>query len=355
MQNIFSRNKNTMESGTSSEVGLLERINKRDRERKSIIEKRKEEKQQLIVESEQSSYFKNIFYSKCKTIKDWLDSIESVTDKTKIKKIFDNIDDEITILKTYLFDSKFFLKAYDIRRAQDTLQTLENDATQLETKLIPRKKFGFTNSKCCNKSIVKSSDITDYMKDLTIPKAIYINGVLNEDYLKGSKFGYDTCVLIGKYDETIVLDDTFVNKRGMLLTDMTRCTIKIFGSPNTLQVINLVECNVLIGPVTTSVFIDKCHDCKFSFACQQLRLHTSTNCTIYLQITTRAIIEDSTNIYVAPYNWTYKDQMYHFKISGLNPKINNWNIIDDFNWLSIEKNSPNWSVLEPEKRVKFQD
>ncbi|XP_011500072.1 PREDICTED: tubulin-specific chaperone C [Ceratosolen solmsi marchali] len=343
-----------MESSTPSEEGLLERICRRDRERKNIIEKRKEEKQQLIVESEQLSYFKNIFYSRCKTIKDWLDSTESVPD-SKLSKIFDNVQSEIIILKTYLFDSKIFLKAYDLRRAQDTLQILENDATQLETKLIPRKKFGFKNRRVFNTS-VQSSDVTDDLKDLKIAESIATNGVGKQNNKQiCNRYGDNTCMLLGKVDEKLVLDAENVNKNDVLLSDLKRCTVRVYGTPNTLHMVSLVQCTVLIGPVTTSVLVDNCHDSQFAFACQQLRLHTSTNCTIYLHITSRAIIEDSTKIFVAPYNWTYEDQMNHFKLAGLNPKINNWNSIDDFNWLTKEKISPNWSVLEPDKRVKSWD
>ena len=107
--------------------------------------------------------------------------------------------------------------------------------------------------------------------------------------------------------------------------------------------------------VTSSVFAHDCNECVFAFACQQLRLHSSIDCTIYIHVTSRSIIEDCTKIRVAPYNWSYEDQANHFNLAGLDPKINNWNCVDDFNWLSNEKHSPNWSILDPELRVKSWD
>lgn len=345
-----------MEFTTPSEESLSERINKRDRERRNVIEKRKEEKQQLIVETEQASYFNDSFYTTCNGIRQSLDTVEYVPASLMLE-IFDKANKDLLMLKNYLFESKIFLKVYDIRKAQEALQLLENDASKLEAKLIPRKKFGFKSRQFVKKTTEKSNDVTDSLKDLKITETVVANGVGEQNKIKKiyNKYGDNTCMLLGKVDEKLVLDAENVNKNDVLLSDLTRCTVKIYGTPNTLHMVSLVQCTILIGPVTTSVFVDDCRDCEFAFACQQLRLHNSTNCKVYLHVTSRAIIEDCTKIFVAPYNWTYDDQTNHFKLAGLDSKINNWDSIDDFNWLSTEKASPNWSILEPEMRVKSWD
>lgn len=343
-----------MESNTPSEESLSERINKRDRERKNVIEKRKEDKQHMIVETEQASYFNDAFYSTCNTIKELVDTAEAAP-LSSLPEIFDKANKDITMLKNYLFESKIFLKVYDIRKAQETLQILENTAAELEAKLIPRKKFGFKNRRVVKNSTDKPGDVTDSLKDLKIAESNSKNGKAKQMSNILNKYGDNTCMLLHKVGETLVLDAENVNKNDVLLSDLTKCTVRIYGTPNTLHMVRLVQCTILIGPVTTSVFVDDCRECEFAFACQQLRLHTSTNCTIYLHVTSRAIIEDCTKIRVAPYNWTYEDQVNHFKLAGLDPKINNWNCIDDFYWLSTEKSSPNWSILEPELRRKSWD
>lgn len=182
-----------------------------------------------------------------------------------------------------------------------------------------------------------------------------MNGSGNQNKKLSSKYGDSACMLLGKVDERLVLDAENVNKNDVLLSDLTRCTVRIYGAPSTLHMVNLKQCTILVGPISSSVFAHDCSACTFAFACQQLRLHSSSNCTIYLHVTSRAIIEDCTKIRVAPYNWSYEDQLSHFNLAGLDPKINNWNCIDDFNWLSSEKSSPNWSVLEPESRLKSWD
>ena len=42
----------------------------------------------------------------------------------------------------------------------------------------------------------------------------------------------------------------------------------------------------------------------------------------------------------------------YLQTSGLDRNKNNWNNIDDFNWLSVNEHSPNWTVIEESKRVK---
>ncbi len=128
---------------------------------------------------------------------------------------------------------------------------------------------------------------------------------------------------------------------------------------------------VLCGPVSSSVFVDDCKDCVFVVACQQLRIHTTTHCTFYVHVTSRSIIEDCSLITFAPYSWTYPELNEQFKvrptiiicaynvnqsmqISGLDQSVNNWRIVDDFNWLATSDPSPNWSILPDQDRTLFQ-
>ena len=149
------------------EGSLPDRINKRDRERKNVIEKRREERQQLAVESEQSSYFKATFYSSCKKVQDMLDNAPNAPIST-LPSIFDKANKEILMLKNYLHQSKMFLKVYDIRKAQENLQMLEADALKLETQLLPKKKFGFKNRRVVRKPSDNSHDVTDGLKVTTL-------------------------------------------------------------------------------------------------------------------------------------------------------------------------------------------
>ena len=69
-----------------------------------------------------------------------------------------------------------------------------------------------------------------------------------------------------------------------------------------------------------------------------------------------------------PYNLRYPELQTHFQVcrylrvrihtstlivlqeSGLNELVNNWNEVDDFNWLVPATPSPNWTILPSEER-----
>ena len=83
---------------------------------------------------------------------------------------------------------------------------------------------------------------------------------------------------------------------------------------------------------------------------------------------------------MAPYNWTYPGMDEDYTQSGLDRTINNWQQvayfialvswlpqwnqvlsgyvlqIGDFNWLSTDRPSPNWSILpETERRANWEE
>lgn len=332
---------------TPSEENLCERINKRDKERRDEIEKRKEEKEQLVVETEKASYFKQAFRTNCENIRDLLDRAQN-SQVELLPDLFMKANKDLSTLKNYLFESKIFLKVYDVRMAQQTLQSLENDVNQLQDKLVPRKKFGFNNRNVIKKSPEESSEVKS---SKNTPKSCPKK---KPDARRPIDYGENTTIIVGKKDENLKLEAEEVNRNDVLLSDLKCCTVRIFGTPSTLHLVNLTHCTILAGPVTTSVFADDCNGCELALACQQLRVHNSVNCQIYLHVTSRAIIEDSAKILVAPYNWTYENLADHFKLAGLDSEVNNWNSVDDFNWLK-DTQSPNWSILEPELRVKSWD
>ena len=80
---------------------------------------------------------------------------------------------------------------------------------------------------------------------------------------------------------------------------------------------------------------------------------STTDSKFYLKVTSKGIIEDCKGLQFAPYNLDYSGREDDFSKSGLSPDINNWNDIDDFNWLHSGKQSPNWSLLPEENRQSF--
>ena len=89
-------------------------------------------------------------------------------------------------------------------------------------------------------------------------------------------------------------------------------------------------------------------------ACQQLRVHSTTASRFFIHVSTKAIVEDCGAVSFGPYDLSYPGMDGHYGESGLDRSVNNWDKVEDFNWLASDKASPNWGVLPEEKWEKFE-
>ena len=128
---------------------------------------------------------------------------------------------------------------------------------EVQNALQPKKKFGFKGKKSKSTAAPKSEESNEKSK--------------SED----SKVGFDQedigFQLRNKYDEDIKVSRDEVNKKDVLLSNLTGCRIQILGNPSTLHMTSIKNCAIECGPVSTSVFIDECTNSEFHLACQQLR------------------------------------------------------------------------------------
>lgn len=307
-------------------------ITKRENERKLDLERKREDKKLVAAENENIDYIEKAFLEKQLEIERLMNAAETL-EKNRLPQHFDFISKEILNLQKFVASSKLFLRTYDIKKTNECLQELTNKAREFEERLLPKKKFGF-KKKPKSTSNGHVSSITDEVDCARKPVSLNTN----------------FCGFESQSGESLLLQDEAIFKKDVTLRSLTNCVITLKGAPSTLHIKHLINCFVFTGPVSTSIFIDDCSGCKFVIACQQLRLHTSTDIDIYLHVTSRAIMEDCTNIRVAPYNFRYDKLQEHFSDTNLDINTNNWTAIDDFNWLNA-KQSPNWKIMEVGDRV----
>lgn len=318
---------------------MLEKVDaliKREQERQLELKKRKEDKERFKdAENEKLGVFQKIYEEECQQIEQAIQSSKCVP-VNMLPEHFENIYKSILNLQKYVAASNVFLRVYDIQKSNKRLQELTNQAKEVEDQVLPKKKFGFKNKKVAKKENGFSKDEVDFVKT---------NHVL-------VKLNVDYCGFRNKINENLVLNNQEVCKKDIELQNLDRCTVICYGSPSTLHVSNVKNSVILCGPVSTSIFAENCNDCTFVIACQQLRLHSSKNIKIYLHVTSKGILEDCTDIFVAPYNFNYEKIEEHFKIAGLDRSLNHWDCLDDFNWLNIKQHSPNWKILDENNRMK---
>lgn len=326
----------------SERVDKINAMKVRELERKLNLQKKLDTKKSVMAENEQLEFFEKTFNDKRDHIESMLKQAQTLS-KNELPEHFNLISKEILLLQKYVAASNLFLRTYFLQKCQNVLQELSVRSRDLENELLPKKKFGFKNKPVKVKETgtkTNGCDVFDSCK-LNGGARMLISSSLNMD-----------CFFSDKSDEVVTLQGENIAKKDVSLERLHNCTVYLKGFPSTLHLNYLTKCRIFSGPISTSIFAENCTDCTFVIACQQLRLHASKNINIYLQVTSRAIMEDCNQIGIAPYNWRYDGIEEDFVKAGLDRRVNNWKCVDDFNWLNVEKHSPHWRELDEEERIE---
>lgn len=311
-------------------VIITERLKKREEERLAKSQLKKFENGEKSADHEQISYFGAEFQCAKLDITSRLNCCKELSsDKAAFREHLDDIVQRMQKLHKLVADSQLFLTTYDKRVANETLNSLQESLQEKQNELLPKKKFAFKVRKKESEHKTMSKDEPDRVAPPTIRMQ-----PLND------------CGFVEKDSEELVLLANEANGKDVGLHSLKGCTVKIYGNPNTVHASELSNCTIQIGPISTSMFVDDCVRVTFMVACQQLRIHRTSDCNFNIHVTSRSIIEDSKDLHFAPYNWTYVDIDKHFILAGMDKSVNNWKAVDDFNWLALDVPSPNWSILE---------
>ncbi|XP_045769014.1 tubulin-specific chaperone C isoform X2 [Maniola jurtina] len=313
----------------------IERLSRRDAQRLEKLQKAHKAREEVDATNENEEFFSGAFKIRSDMIEQLLSQIPTLETHI-LPQHFDNIKREVNELQKFVVTSSFFLKEFNMRKYLGIVANLQTKCYELEDRYVPRKKFGFTRKKLPKSHTQKQISLDEN------------DGAGKTDSNKWDDklFGFDS-----QEDKVLSLDNDELFQRDVALRNLKNCTVGLKGVMGTLHLTNLDNCIVLTGPVTSSVFIEKCTDCKIVTACQQLRMHSSTKCDIYLHVTSKGIVEDCSDIRTAPYNLHYDDLEKHFNMSSLDRNSNHWDSLDDFNWLAPDVPSPNWSILDVSQRV----
>lgn len=315
---------------------IADQLEKRHRERMQQVTAKHELNKQNVAETENLDYFQESFRNTVSTIENDLANLKPSSDRIKLTQEIARIHEEIQNLQNYLTSSTFFLSNYTIKACQTVLNDLKGRIEVTKDTLLAKKKFNF-RSKTDASTSKTTSTVDAPVKTVTAPRC----SVSDQ---------YEWTVQNRQHEDiTLVPDET--NNKDITVSKLDSCLLQISGYPSSLQLSHLTNCVILCGPVSRSVFADNCTNCKFVFGCQQLRLHSSHHCDLYMHVTSRAIIEDCNNINVAPYNYTYANLDDDFVKAGLDMTRNNWDNVADFNWLSTDIQSPNWHHIAPDQRI----
>ncbi|XP_078674488.1 tubulin-specific chaperone C-like [Branchiostoma floridae x Branchiostoma belcheri] len=314
---------------------VVGKLQKREEELAEKREKRRLEKEKTSAEDETSDFFATTFRKEKAAIEKSLEDLDA-TPKDGLPDHFDNITSALQKLQKFVTDSTSFLPGYDVRQAQEAIGNLQAAFSEKREQLLPKKKFAFKKKKEGAKEPKKKAP----QAAAEVKPPTQIAPVVQVE-----------CGFADRVSQTLTLQPHEIENQDVSLARLTDCTVKLYGTAGTVHISNVSACRIFTGPVSRSIFVDDCKDTVLVIACQQLRVHHTEDTQFYLHVTSRGIIEDSTRLLFAPYNWTYPDMEEHYKKAGLDRERNTWDDIDDFNWLASDAHSPNWAVMNVEERV----
>ncbi|XP_053702929.1 tubulin-specific chaperone C [Synchiropus splendidus] len=320
---------------------MQERLLKREQARREEAERRKEAKGRQVVAEETSDYFLTTFNSERAAIEELL-TADTEADRAAVAGRLEEVTAKVTQLQKFLNDSISFLNPHQLKRSQATLIDLRNRLNEAKEKAHPKKKFAFR----ARTKVAEKAETLD-----SLDGSVTVTSQFTQVDSAASSY----CGFTNISDETLIKTRDEIQHQKVQLTHLTNCKVRLLGSPSSLHMKHIDNCEILCGPVSSSVFVDHCRNSTLAFACQQLRTHNTTDTQVYLHITTRAIIEDSKDVSFAPLSWSYPNMEQDFEAASLDPEKNNWNQVDDFNWLAAGTSSPNWSVIpEAERRTDWE-
>ncbi|CAL1544286.1 unnamed protein product [Lymnaea stagnalis] len=319
---------------------FTDKLIKREEERQTQLQKRRlEESEQSFKIQDSVRNFLDSFKSERRDLETSLAESKSV-ESSKLVEHFDILSQRVSKLQRYVSESAMFLPPYELKTAQNLLTSLQAKIQEKREELLPKKRFAFKSS---NKKADK--------------RTVVSVGNKSEETAKDSKSEDDlvielaACKFVGTSNKTLQKNGNEINQKDIALANLTDCVVLLYGAPSAIHMNKLKNCKIFSGPVPGSIFIRDCTNCTFVLACQQLRIHSTTNSHFYIHVTSKAIIEDCNGIKFAPCNWTYDGQDEDYALSGLSKERNNWDSVDDFDWLAADAHSPNWSILDESERV----
>ncbi|XP_076464168.1 tubulin-specific chaperone C-like [Babylonia areolata] len=315
-------------------LAITERLQKREEARLIELQKKKEHEGDTVSRQENVTIFLENLNDQRVFLEHGVAQSNNVT-KTQLVDHFDDLSSTLHTLQRYVSECTAFLPSYEVRQAQETISNLQSMIQEKRDELLPKKKFAFSKAKKTNEKKVLPS------KQENTTKIDEASAVVE----------LAACKFVNQSGVSLSMDSSEINQNDVALVGLTDCTVKLFGSPSAVHIFKLKNCKIFAGPVSGSIFIRDCTNCVFVLPCQQLRIHNTFDTDFYIHVTSKAIIEDCARVQFAPYNWTYTNLDSDYQLSGLDRGRNNWDKVDDFNFLAADVASPNWSVLPEGKRT----
>ena len=108
-----------------------------------------------------------------------------------------------------------------------------------------------------------------------------------------------------------------INGIDFVIKDIDNCTIMLLDHSAQITIDRCQNTKFFIGPIKGSIFIRDCHNCEFTVSCSQFRCRKLTKSQIWLYTPNEPIVESSSELVFAPYNFKYSYLKQHVEAASL--------------------------------------
>ena len=277
--------------------------------------------------------------AKLKEIDDMLAKLEEGAKEKSDKEKKEGLEEITTKIKLYreqFYNVMEFLPGYDkLQYSKNYDEELEK-VNNLKNKLFPKKKFAFSKAnKKQNENIKEKKETNDkeQIKEIKESETDLIIKDLN-NFTK-------------KYEK-----EEIKGKNNILIENITNCNIYLLYDFKACYMNNCQNCNIYLGCICGGTHITNCVNSKIYLISHQLRIHQTTKSHFYVLTNSNPIIEYSKENIFHPLKIKYEGFDENVKISGIDINKNNWNQVQDFQWLKKDK-SPNFNIDETNELIEI--
>ena len=280
--------------------------------------------------------------AKLKEIDTMLEKLEeeapSKTDKEK-KDSLESITSKIKIYREEFYNVMEFLPGYDklqySKNYEDELEKVNN----LKNKLFPKKKFAFSKANKKQNEKIKEQEKKENEEN---SKKQEINEISETDLVIKD---LNNCNK--KYTK-----EEIKGKNNILMENINNCDIYLLFDFKACYINNCSKCNIYLGSISGGTHITHCSESKIYLMTHQLRIHQTVKTHFYVLINSNPIIENSKENVFHPLKIKYDEYENNLKISGINENNNNWDKVQDFQWLKKDK-SPNFETDDTNEIIEI--
>lgn len=234
------------------------------------------------------------------------------------------------------------LPPYDVQKYRASLKTLASDIAARREQLAPRKKFSFKR---------QAKPAASTATEATAPVGGYLGADISAEASSSTTAAFNGELVEGLNGRCVKFAPGELNGRDVSLRDLEDCRVILLDQVGALHVHRLRRCEIVIGAVSSSALMHHCHECIFTFAAKQLRLHDSNQVVLHLHTRSGPIIEHCKNIMFAPFDlaWPGLEELLQMSSLGSPLEDGPWSDVQDFNWLKRQA-SPNWCLVPSDLR-----